>query len=99
MSKVYTVLEPPVAPDALKNAPLTDGQQNMYAAVLAHFTADAYVIPAIEKGELMEVEKFWLSNECIQRQVLALIMTRTSNVSTGIFEPSSGRMPRQPSTG
>lgn len=69
---VYTPLDAPTAPDAVKHAPLTDGQLAIYNAVHTHFAADAYAIPGIENGVLMEAEKFWLSNECLQRYVACL---------------------------
>lgn len=64
---IYTPLDAPTAPDAVKHAPLTDAQLAIYNAVHAHFGADAYAIPGIENGVLMEAEKFWLSNECLLR--------------------------------
>ncbi len=67
MSKIYTPPSPPTTPDAVKHEALTDVQFTMYTAVLQHFTADGYAIPDIENGQLMELEKFWLSNECFQR--------------------------------
>ncbi|KAF9030872.1 CRAL/TRIO domain-containing protein [Hymenopellis radicata] len=72
MSKIYTPPSPPTAPDAVKHEALTDAQLTMYTAVLQHFTADGYSIPDIENGQLTELEKFWLSNECFQRFLRAV---------------------------
>ena len=42
----------------------------MYNEVLAHFSPDTYTLPGVEKGELSEFERFWVSRECILRYVL-----------------------------
>lgn len=39
---------------------LTDTQLAMLQAVKDHFLADGYTLPGEEKGELTELEKFWL---------------------------------------
>lgn len=70
-SAAYTHPPPPTAPNAVKIAPLTDAQSKLYDAVYAHVSADSYVIPDVEKGQLMEVEKFWLSYECLCRYIPA----------------------------
>ncbi|KAH9481360.1 CRAL-TRIO domain-containing protein C23B6.04c [Psilocybe cubensis] len=72
--KVFLPIPPPVTP--YKDDPravLSKSEQAMYDEVLAHFTrADpVYVIPNIEKGELTEQEKFWLSRECLLRYLRA----------------------------
>lgn len=47
---------------------LTEIQTDMWQTVHTHFSKDGYIIPGLtEKAELMEVEKFWLSYECILR--------------------------------
>lgn len=49
---------------------LTEIQADMQRKVQAHFAIDGYTIPGLtEKAELMEVEKFWLSYECMLRYV------------------------------
>jgi len=70
--KVYTPLPPPPTVHQLDprgNASLSETEQTMYDGVLAHFAAEdpVYTMPGIEKGELQDHEKFWLSRECILR--------------------------------
>ncbi|PPQ69151.1 hypothetical protein CVT25_004531 [Psilocybe cyanescens] len=72
--KVYLPIPPP--PTSHKDDPravLSKSEQTMYEEVLAHFTHvdPVYVIPNIEKGELTEQEKFWLSRECLLRYLRA----------------------------
>ncbi|KAF8968123.1 CRAL-TRIO domain-containing protein [Flammula alnicola] len=72
--KVFLPLHPP--PTTYKNEPhavLSNSEQTMYDEVLAHFTKSdpEYSLPNIEKGELMDEEKFWLSRECILRYLRA----------------------------
>jgi hypothetical protein len=70
IEKVFTQLQPPTT--TCKDDPhavLSQSEQTMYDEVLGHFTKSepAYSIPNVEKGELMDEEKFWLSRECILR--------------------------------
>ncbi|KAF9526403.1 CRAL-TRIO domain-containing protein [Crepidotus variabilis] len=72
--KVTTVSPPPPSPYAEDpRAVLSESEQRMYNEVLAHFTKEdlVYVIPNVERGELDENEKFWLSRECILRYLRA----------------------------
>ncbi|KAF9000595.1 CRAL-TRIO domain-containing protein [Cyathus striatus] len=39
----------------------------MYDELYNHFTKDDYALPEVEKGGLMEVEKFFLTRECLLR--------------------------------
>ncbi|KAI0077866.1 CRAL/TRIO domain-containing protein [Panus rudis PR-1116 ss-1] len=50
---------------------LTAAQQKHVDAVLAHFTKEGYKLPEVEDGELSELEKYWLSYECILRYLRA----------------------------
>lgn len=68
--KVFTQLQPPTT--TYKDDPhavLSQSEQTVYDEVLEHFTKlePVYSIPNVEKGELMDEEKFWLSRECILR--------------------------------
>jgi len=71
--KVYTPLPPPRTvhqSDPRDHASLSESERAMYDEVLAYFAAEdpVYTIPGIlEKGELQDHEKFWLSRECILR--------------------------------
>jgi hypothetical protein len=66
--KVYEPIEPPTAPCPIdRRADLTDVQRAMYDGVLQHFSRDDYTIPGLENGALMEIEKFFISYECILR--------------------------------
>src|SRR6266702_6322682 len=57
----YTAYPPPSPPNE-KPAPaeLTAAQAEMHKKVLEHFRNEAYIIPGIENGALLEEEKFWL---------------------------------------
>lgn len=61
---LYTAPSPPPLPlDATQPyAWLPPNEEDMYEAVLAHFTEDDYTLPGAdeENGRLMEEEKFWL---------------------------------------
>ncbi|RXW15283.1 hypothetical protein EST38_g10570 [Candolleomyces aberdarensis] len=48
-------------------AKLSESEQKMYDEVLAHFSPDSYALPGLEKGDLTDQEKFWLSRDCILR--------------------------------
>jgi len=68
--KVFLPIPPPSAPH--KDDPravLSANEQKMYDEALSHFTRSdpVYSIPNVEKGELTDQEKFWLSRECILR--------------------------------
>ena len=67
--KVYTLAAPPSREDAKPPVELTENEQDMYEKVLKHFSSPEYALPGIEKGQLKEEEKFWLSKECIVRCV------------------------------
>ncbi|KAK7463518.1 Phosphatidylinositol transfer protein (PITP) [Stygiomarasmius scandens] len=70
-SKVYEPLLPPSEKKDASQPPLTPEQTKMQADVQAHFVKPDYVVPGVEKGELMEEEKFWLSYECQLRYLRA----------------------------
>jgi hypothetical protein len=65
--KVFLPIHPPTIYKDDPGAELKESEQSMYDAVVEHFTRTDYSIPNIEKGELMDQEKFWLSCECIIR--------------------------------
>ena len=67
--KVYLPIPPPTVYKDDPRASLEESEQAMYDEVVKHFTQTDYSIPDIEKGELMDQEKFWLSRECILRFV------------------------------
>lgn len=83
-SKIITALRP--TPDQVQNDPrasLSESEQKMYTEVLGHFTKPEYVIPGVENGELRDVEKFWLSRECILRCVISFdLLVRQLNLDT-----------------
>jgi hypothetical protein len=60
MTTAYTPTPPPAGPPTPPAEDLSEQQQGMLQAVLAHFTAEGYVLPGIENGALKEEEKFWL---------------------------------------
>ncbi|KAJ6609259.1 CRAL-TRIO domain-containing protein [Mycena sp. CBHHK59/15] len=67
---VYLPIPPPTEPAApLPHTELTEYQTKMYQEVLQHFEKPEY-LPGLEKG-LMDIEKFWLSYECILRYLRA----------------------------
>ncbi|KAH9015191.1 CRAL/TRIO domain-containing protein [Lactarius hengduanensis] len=68
----YTAYPPPPPPNE-RPAPaeLSAAQAEMHKKVLGHFRSDAYKIPGIENGGLLEEEKFWLSNDCMLRYLRA----------------------------
>ncbi|KAH9994862.1 CRAL/TRIO domain-containing protein [Russula vinacea] len=43
----------------------------MHKKVLEHFQNESYKIPGLKDSELREVEKFWLSNDCMLRYLRA----------------------------
>jgi hypothetical protein len=53
---------PPPPPPSEKPAPveLSTAQTKMHKSVMEHFQNEAYKIPGIENGGLLEEEKFWL---------------------------------------
>lgn len=65
----------------------------MYNEVLAHFSPGTYALPNVEKGELSEFEKFWVSRECILRYVLLPTVGCATNILLVLatFGPRSGR--------
>ena len=68
--KVYVPLPPP--PTTHKEDPravLSEAEQTNYDEVLAQFEKEdpPYTLSGVEKGELQDHEKFWLSRECILR--------------------------------
>ena len=68
--KVFLPIVPP--PTIYKDDPraeLEESEQALYDEVEKHFSQTDYSLPNIEKGELMDQEKFWLSRECILRYV------------------------------
>jgi len=48
-----------------------EAQTAMHKEVLEHFQSGSYKIPGIKDGELLELEKFWLSNDCMLRYLRA----------------------------
>ncbi|KAH0833219.1 CRAL TRIO domain-containing protein [Lanmaoa asiatica] len=60
-------------PKSPRRAELTEKEKAEYDRVLAHFASPEYVLPSVEteKGALMEVERMWLSYECILRYLRA----------------------------
>jgi hypothetical protein len=60
----YTAHPPPPPPPPGSNekpgVTLTQAQVAMHEKVLEHFQSEAYNIPGVKDGELLEVEKFWL---------------------------------------
>lgn len=58
----YTAYPPPPPPINEKPAPaeLSTAQAEMHKKVLEHFQNEAYKIPGLENGALLEEEKFWL---------------------------------------
>jgi hypothetical protein len=69
-SKVYLPIPPPTIYQDDPRARLEESEQLLYNEVVNHFSQSDYSIPNIEKGELMDQEKFWLSRECILRYAL-----------------------------
>lgn len=68
--KIHEPLEPPTIPCPTDpRAGLTDVERVMYDGVLDHFSRDGYTIPGLENGALTEVERFFVSYECILRWV------------------------------
>ncbi|KAI0316055.1 hypothetical protein OF83DRAFT_1173255 [Amylostereum chailletii] len=67
-------LDPPTLPKDATPPPdtLTDDQKGMHKAVLEHFQNAEYKLPDVEKGDLMDEEKFWLSSECMLRYLRAV---------------------------
>ncbi|KAG8213105.1 CRAL TRIO domain-containing protein [Butyriboletus roseoflavus] len=72
-SPVQTPLPVPSHPNVAPPRELTEEEQAEYESVLAHFANPDYVVPSVEteKGALMEVERMWLSYECILRYIRA----------------------------
>lgn len=70
--KIHEPLEPPTIPCPTDpRAGLTDVERVMYDGVLDHFSRDGYTIPGLENGALTEVERFFVSYECILRYLRA----------------------------
>lgn len=66
--KCHTPLAPlPRYYESNPRAQLSESEQKMYDEVLAHFSPENYALPGLEKGDLTDQEKFWLSRECILR--------------------------------
>ena len=68
-NKVFLPIHPPTIYKDDPRAKLEESEQATYDEVVKHFSQTDYSIPNIEKGELMDQEKFWLSRECILRYV------------------------------
>jgi hypothetical protein len=67
---VYLPINPPAEPAVpLPHPELTDGEKQMQQEVQKHFEDPAYT-PSAEKP-LVDVEKMWLSYECILRYLRA----------------------------
>ena len=69
LEKVFLPKRPPTIYEDDPAPELKDSEQSMYNEVVEHFSQTNYSIPNVEKGELMDQEKFWLSRECILRYV------------------------------
>ncbi|KLO17413.1 CRAL/TRIO domain-containing protein, partial [Schizopora paradoxa] len=67
----YIPLEVPSCKLSEKPGSLTEEQVQKRDEVLAHFSKESYQIPGVEKGDLLDEEKMWLSDECIQRYLRA----------------------------
>ena|ERR1700733_13181209 len=68
--KIYEPIEPPTAHFLSDpRADLTEEERTMYSEVLEHFSKHDHAIPGLEKGELTEMERFFISYECILRWV------------------------------
>lgn len=68
MSTPHYVPLPPPQPKADSVVlTLSEKQEQQLKEVLDHFTKPEYLLPEVEKGELSEEEKFWLSHECLLR--------------------------------
>lgn len=49
-------------------ATITNDEQKKYDEVLGYFSEPEYVLPKVEDSSaLKEIEKFWLSRECLLR--------------------------------
>ncbi|CAG7849097.1 CRAL-TRIO domain-containing protein C23B6.04c [Serendipita indica DSM 11827] len=72
-TKLYTPIIPPIPPtDETRPKPLEGVHEEKRLQVLAHFTAEDYKLPNVEKDpKLMEMEKFWLTNDCMLRYLRA----------------------------
>ncbi|PPR00899.1 hypothetical protein CVT24_000384 [Panaeolus cyanescens] len=72
-TKVYLPLRPKPAQKEDPRAAMSESEQTMYDEVLQHFSKEdpPYSIANVEKGELSEQEKFWLSKETILRYLRA----------------------------
>jgi hypothetical protein len=62
----------PIAPptfisNVVKKPIVANDQEGKAQSIIQHFSHAAYQIPGMEKGELMEEEKIWLSYECVLR--------------------------------
>ncbi|KAG8806060.1 hypothetical protein FRC18_006306 [Serendipita sp. 400] len=70
---VHEPIFPPMPlTDEKRPKALQGAQEEKRLEVLAHFTKEDYKLPNVEKdAELMEVEKFWLTNDCILRYLRA----------------------------
>lgn len=64
---VYLPIRPPAEPAVpVPHPELTEVEAEMQQEVQRHFESPTYTPPGSEK-ELMDVEKMWLSYECILR--------------------------------
>lgn len=69
---VYTPFPGPGASNDMRPAPLSGVQEEKRLQIISHFSTDNYTLPGIEtNGALMEVEKFWLTSDCILRYLRA----------------------------
>ncbi|KAI0058170.1 CRAL/TRIO domain-containing protein [Artomyces pyxidatus] len=68
----HTAYPPPPPPEGAKRSDdLAPEHAEKQKEVQAHFESADYKIPGLEKGELMDEEKFWLSYECTLRYLRA----------------------------
>lgn len=80
--KVFLPIRPPTIYKDDPRLELEESEQSIYDEVLEHFSQTDYSIPNVEKGELIDQEKFWLSRECILRYVSIILYSevRLKNV-------------------
>jgi len=69
---VTTLLPPPERPTERPAALSDPDHEEKRTKLLETFSDSSYKIPGIDNGELMEEERFWLSNECLLRYLRAL---------------------------
>ncbi|VDC07517.1 unnamed protein product [Peniophora sp. CBMAI 1063] len=71
---IYTPAPPPPLPAGVERPAedLSPKQETMLNALLEHFGSEDYKVPGEKGSELTEIEKFWLTRECLQRFLRAI---------------------------